>query len=185
MSRRTVTVILVCLLAVIVISAAVFALIQHKKNQIPEQVPAQKPDENTTADSVGEDSEPEYEDINKSEGLKYSLNDDGSGYIVVGIGTCMDRDIVIPDVYKDRPVVAIGDGAFAGVTIGSVSFSTTITSIGSKAFVGCNGLDIFFYGSTSDWKSIDIAEDWDYQSTCKVWLTKKPSWEIEIPPTDQ
>lgn len=180
MTRRTVTAILICIFVAIAVAAAVFALIQHKKNQIPEQVPAIKPEENSTIGSSGEESESEYEDINKSEGLKYSLNDDGSAYIVVGIGTCMDWDIVIPEEYKGKPVVAIGDGAFAGVSIETVTFSNSITKIGSKVFVGCHDLDIFFYGTTADWKNIDIAEDWDHQCTYRVWPTIKPSWEIPV-----
>lgn len=45
-------------------------------------------------------------DIQKvSEGLQYTFADDGSGYIVVGIGTCSDSEIVIPAVYQDKPVV--------------------------------------------------------------------------------
>ena len=52
-----------------------------------------------------------------SEGLEYVLSDDGTYYILADIGTCTDRDIVIPLEYNGLPIKAIGahpekDGSF-------------------------------------------------------------------------
>ena len=40
--------------------------------------------------------------------LSYRLSDDGEGYIVTGIGDYKGEDIVIPEKYKNLPVIAIG-----------------------------------------------------------------------------
>ncbi len=47
-----------------------------------------------------------------SEGLEYIKSDDGTHYIVKGIGTCVDKTIVIPSTYQGLPVESIGDYAF-------------------------------------------------------------------------
>ena len=47
-----------------------------------------------------------------SEGLEYSLNSDGNGYTVTGIGTCTDKELIIPSEYNAKPVTSIGGGAF-------------------------------------------------------------------------
>ena len=94
----------------------------------------------------------------------------------------MDKDIVIPDTYKGKPVTAIGDGAFAGVSIETVTFSNYVTSIGSKIFVGCNDLELFFYGTKKEWISVTKADDWKEQCTVRVWptVTEEDNWEIPI-----
>lgn len=183
--KRLVSIIIVVILIVAATVAGVFALIDRKNAQIPEQVPAEKPGENTTQGTGNEtegETETGYDDIKKSEDLKYTLNHDGNSYIVVGIGSCMDKDIVIPDTYKGKPVSAIGDGAFAGVSIETVTFSNSVTSIGSKVFVGCNDLEIFFYGTKKEWINVSKAEDWKEQCTVRVWptVTEEDNWEIPI-----
>ena len=75
-----------------------------------------------------------------SEGLKYSLNSDG-GYTVTGIGTCTDKELIIPSEYNAKPVTSIGNEAFsrcAGLT--SITIPDSVTSIGDSAFSGCTGL---------------------------------------------
>ena len=201
--KRLVSIIIVVILIVAAMVAGVFALIKHKNDQIPEQVPAIKPSE-TEADTSGganeettlgdtesetgntsetvEKSETDFDTVEKSEGLRYSLNDDGNSYAITGIGSCMEKDIVIPATYKGMPVSAIGDGAFAGVSIETVTFSNSVTSIGSKVFVGCNDLEIFFYGTKKEWINVSKAEDWKEQCTVRVWptVTEEDNWEIPI-----
>ena len=98
-----------------------------------------------------------------SEGLEYSLNSDGNGYTVTGIGTCTDKELIIPSEYNAKPVTSIGNEAFSHCTgltsltipgsvtsIGSLAFSDTgltsvtipdsVTSIGWGAFRGCRSL---------------------------------------------
>ena len=52
-------------------------------------------------------------ELKYSEGLTYELNDEGAGYIVTGIGTCTDSELVIPNMYNGLPVVEIRYRAFA------------------------------------------------------------------------
>ena len=49
-----------------------------------------------------------------SKGLAYTLSADGLSYSVTGIGTCTDKDIVIPVAYEGLPVTKIGKSAFQG-----------------------------------------------------------------------
>ncbi len=102
-------------------------------------------------------------DKEPSEGLEYSLNSDGKGYTVMEIGTCTDKELIIPSEYKAKPVTSIGkdafsgcyrltsitipdsvrsigDGAFFGCDLTSVTIGNGVTSIGSSAFYGCTGL---------------------------------------------
>lgn len=79
-----------------------------------------------------------------SEGLEYELCTDsrnGDYYIVTGIGTCADVDIVIPATYEGLPVKKIGNIAFSKCnTVNSVLISEGVTEIGQQAFVLCENL---------------------------------------------
>ena len=73
-----------------------------------------------------------------SEGLQYQKNFDGTAYTVIGIGTCSDTDIVIPEEYMGLLVTSIGDKAFYNCTsLTSITIPDSVTSIGSFAFSGC------------------------------------------------
>ena len=58
-----------------------------------------------TCENCGE-QDPEHV-IRYSEGLEYVLSDDGTYYILSDIGTCTDRDIVIPLEYNGLPIKEI------------------------------------------------------------------------------
>ena len=76
-----------------------------------------------------------------SKGLKYILSSDGTYYIVSGIGSCTDTDIVIPSTYNGIPVTIIGERAFYNCTgLTSITIPDSITSIENYAFYGCSGL---------------------------------------------
>lgn len=77
-----------------------------------------------------------------SEGLGYSLNSDGTGYTVTGIGTCTDKELIIPSEYNSKPVTSIGSDAFSNCTgLTSITIPDSVTSIGDNAFYNCRGLN--------------------------------------------
>jgi len=73
-------------------------------------------------------------------GLAYELISDKQSYAVVGMGTSTDKDIVIPSIYNNKPVVHIQNLAFQNKSITSVFVSNNITSIGEGAFSDCKSL---------------------------------------------
>ena len=76
-----------------------------------------------------------------SQDLKFTLSSSGTSYIVSGIGSCVDSDIIIPENYKGKPVISIGDSAFAYCSnLTNVTIGNGVTSIGYKAFYGCSSL---------------------------------------------
>ncbi len=79
-------------------------------------------------------------EIKYSSGLEYSANSDGT-YTLVGMGTCTDTDILIPDTYNGKAVTAIDDYAFEEHTeILSVYIPNSVMSVGNHAFRGCTSL---------------------------------------------
>ena len=102
--------------------------------------------------------------VKESTGLAMSVDGEGN-YIVDGIGTCTDTQIVIPATNEGKPVIAIASGAFAEndaivqvvipasvkkignnafnrcVNLSDVVFAEGLESIGEKAFMYCTGLE--------------------------------------------
>lgn len=75
-----------------------------------------------------------------SEGLEFSRRVDGT-YMVSGIGTCRDRNLIIPAEQDGIPVTAIGEKAFAEEkNIQSVLIPEGITAIEADAFGYCSAL---------------------------------------------
>lgn len=84
--------------------------------------------------------------LHLSQGLRYALSQDGTYYIVIGIGTCTDTELAIPSTYEGLPVQAIAPRAFSG-EMGQAQGSFTkvvvpdsMKTIGSRAFAGCSSL---------------------------------------------
>ncbi len=92
----------------------------------------------------------EVGDLTPTEGLEYTLSSDGTYYIVSGIGTATDTDIVIASSYNGLPVKEIkggtkdydfNDSAFGcRDTLTSIVIPDSITTIGDGAFAGCTSL---------------------------------------------
>ena len=80
-----------------------------------------------------------------SEGLEYELIE--GGYQVVGIGTCLDVEIVIPSTYNDLPVISIDRGAFSeNHDITHVTIGDNVEEIGGEAFLDCEQLQTVTVG---------------------------------------
>lgn len=76
-----------------------------------------------------------------TEGLEYTLSEDGTYYIVSDIGTTTETEIYIPSEYNSLPVLSIGDNAFSSEEITKVVIPNGVTSIGNSAFKWCNSLE--------------------------------------------
>ena len=96
-----------------------------------------------------------------SEGLSFSLSEDGTGYLVNGIGECKDTQIMIPATYEQLPVLGLMPRALQGakevtyvhlpegatgigewalqdcVNLRRIEIPPTVNHIGREAFSGC------------------------------------------------
>ena len=110
---------------------------------------------------------------NYSYGLAYSLNSDGKGYTVVGMGDCIDKDLIIPSTHEGLPVTAIGENAFNGNTnITYVLIDRAVTSIGESAFNLCSSLiNVYYNGTKEEWETLcsSIGVSNDYLIDAKVY----------------
>ena len=116
-------------------------------------------------------------------GLEYSLNSDGNGYTVTGIGTCTDTELIIPSEYNAKPVTSIGDNAFEHCTgLTSVTIPYSVTSIGKSAFSGCNNLQDIYITNIAAWCNISGLDNlMKYRSNNKLHINNELATSITIP----
>ena len=70
--------------------------------------------------------------------LDYLLSEDETYYIVTGMGSYTDAQLIIPDTYNNLPVKEIGSAAFYNETnITSLTLGRNIETIGVNAFYSC------------------------------------------------
>jgi len=187
MIKRVITIVAVSLLSVALIVGLIVALILHRDSLIPTPSPAPQSSEAESKTESGTETESGtgivYDTLEKTEGLEYLLGEDGESYIVVGMGTCKDKRVVIPESYEGKPVVAIGDEAFANSALEFIAIPKTVKNIGVRAFLECKGLQIFFNGTKSEWiNGVEKADGWREKCSFSMIYTEPddPSWEIEI-----
>ena len=75
-----------------------------------------------------------------TEGLEFTLSEDGSYYILTGFGQATTYDIICPDIYNGLPVKEIGNKAFDETSLNSIVIPNTVTRIGDYAFYRCTSL---------------------------------------------
>lgn len=77
---------------------------------------------------------------NGSAGLDYNTSADGETVSIRNIGTCEDKNIVIPETIDGKKVVEIEKNAFINSKIESITIPEGVTKIGEKAFEYCRNL---------------------------------------------
>ena len=104
-----------------------------------EAEPGVEGQEHRTCTSCGRIERNTITALSYSIGLSYDYHN--SGWFVNGIGSCTDKNIVIPAMYNSVPVKGIDFEAFLNCTdLQSISIPDSVTSIGNSAFAGCSGL---------------------------------------------
>lgn len=111
-----------------------------------------------------------------SQGLLLELVDYGRKYRVAGLGTCTDKDIVIPDEHNNIPVTHIDSSAFVDSDIESVWIPYSVLTIQTGAFEGCQKLKSVTFGENlkniwaDAFKNCKALESVNYTSTIDKWV---------------
>lgn len=114
---------------------------QTEESQTEAETESATTDTEESATIESETKEPETEGPTYSEGLDFAYHYDGY-WSVSGIGSCTDKDIVVPEKTPvGEPVTRIDDAAFRGCSnLTSIKIPEGVTHIGYQAFAGCEGL---------------------------------------------
>ena len=124
--------------------------------------------------------------LKASQGLSYRGDLALGTYIVTGVGTTLDAEIVVARYFSGFEITAVDPEAFSGVAgLKSVWLQQYITSVGDRAFAnspdlvtvtitlgteylgsrlfdGCDSLErVVFRGLVEEFNAIEKAEDWD------------------------
>lgn len=79
--------------------------------------------------------------VQASEGLRFSIDRNGTIYNLSGIGECTDTTIIIPSVYEGLPVQGIRQGVFFDCdTLEKVIIPDSVNDIDDFAFAWCDAL---------------------------------------------
>ncbi len=128
--------------------------------------------------------------LKASQGLSYRSDIEADSYIVTGLGTTLETDIVVARYYNGKTIVAVADAAFENARgIRSIHLQETVTSVGARAFansasltevtlsagleymgsclfIGCDSLTtVIFLGTVEEFEAIEKAGDWDGGNT--------------------
>ena len=123
-------------------------------------------------------------DDSSSRGLNFERF--GDGYICSGLGSCIDKYVVIPKLYRNIPVIGIGKMQSWGCAPVRIMIPNTVTEIGNDAFKNLSSLEsvnvpssvrkigreafmrdminpveeIVYDGTMEMWEKIRFAPDW-------------------------
>lgn len=92
-----------------------------------------------------------------SGGLVYELSEDGTYYVLSGMGSCRDKTIFVSGEYKGKPVKEVKAEAFKDVTdikaivfIAGETEEAYVERIGENAFENCTSLrNVYFAGGSN------------------------------------
>ena len=85
--------------------------------------------------------------------LEFTLSDDGTYYIITGVGTCRDTRLVMPSEYNGKPVKEIGTYAFKDCYwIVEAVIPKTIVKLGYGAAIGCTSLQNLEFEDKNNWE---------------------------------
>ena len=116
--------------------------------------------------------------------LEYELNAQSTGYIVKGIGTCTDINLIIPQTYKEVSVTEIAESAFEDCTkLTSVHISKNIQKIGEDAFLNCNRLEKITVDNENEYFCTQSDILYNKEKTKLVAAPKMVGGEVIIPST--
>jgi hypothetical protein len=89
----------------------------------------------------------------EEEMLQFALSDDGTYYIITGIGTWKNPNLVIPSKHEGLPVCEIENYAFQGCSfIETITIPASITRIGYGAAMGCVNIKKVTFADKSGWQ---------------------------------
>ena len=81
-------------------------------------------------------------------GFEYELSADGAYYKLIGVGSVIGANVVVPSEYNGKNVLAIADDAFRDyVNLKTIIISDSVVTIGSNAFNNCTSLENIVIGS--------------------------------------
>ena len=80
--------------------------------------------------------------------LEYVLSEDGTYYVLKGLGTSTNMNVVVPSDYQGKPVKEIGAHAFNNDDITSIVIGDKVEIIGNDAFHDCYDLTSIVIGKS-------------------------------------
>ena len=71
----------------------------------------------------------------KTQGMIFTLINEGTAYSITGTDMYFNEYSYIPETYNGLPITEIGDCAFKGLSITTITLPDTVTKIGDEAFM--------------------------------------------------
>lgn len=110
-----------------------------------------------TVDAVGHTKHSEFCEVCGESVASSNLQFESfsNGFSLVGLGQCLDSEIIIPSTFDSKPVLKINAGVFND-KITSVFIPSSITTIENDAFKNADNLTAVYIDDLSSWCSISF-----------------------------